>query len=104
MSRYRIPLGLVTMVGTALVSLAANAQSAAPLCGDHGAIKDALANSYSEKPVSMGLASNGTMVEIYASKTGSFTIIMTEPTGRSCMLAAGESWENVPRQLSDLQI
>lgn len=106
MKRYRIPLGFLALASVSLLSLAATAAEPAPgpVCGDHGAIKDALSKSYSEKPVAMGLASNGAVVEIFASQTGTFTIIMTEPTGRSCMLTAGESWESIPRQLTDLQI
>ncbi len=105
MTRYRIPLGILAAASLGMAPLAYAADPApGPVCGEHSAIKDALSKTYSEKPVAMGLASNGTVVEIFASRTGSFTIIMTEPTGRSCMLTAGEGYESIPRQLTDLHI
>ena len=52
--------------------------------------------NYSETPVSMGLASNGAMIEVFTSDKATFTILMTYPSGLSCMIAAGENWEAVP--------
>ena len=45
----------------------------------------------------MGVASNGAVVEVFASAHGSWTIIMTYPTGMSCMMAAGDNWEILPQ-------
>ena len=46
----------------------------------------------------MGLASNGSMIEIFASPNGSWTIVMTQPDGVTCLMAAGESWEDLPQK------
>ncbi len=48
----------------------------------------------------MGLASNGAVIEVLASPSGSFTIILTQPNGLSCVMAAGENWENLPKRLA----
>ena len=45
--------------------------------------------------VSVGLSSNGTLVEVLASKSGSWTMIYTKPDGASCVIATGQSWEDV---------
>jgi hypothetical protein len=46
----------------------------------------------------MGLANNGTMLEIATSGEGSWTILVTRPDGVSCVVATGEAWERVPLQ------
>ena len=48
--------------------------------------------------MAIGLANNGGVIEVLSSQTGtSWTIIITMPNGTSCMIAAGENWEKVPR-------
>lgn len=75
----------------------AQAQSAQQVpCGARHKVVQALDDHYSEKASSMGLASNGNVVEVLTSTKGSWTIIMTQPSGVTCMVAAGEHWENVP--------
>lgn len=41
----------------------------------------------------MGLTNTGTLVELLQSEDGSWTLIMTMPNGRSCLMAAGQNWE-----------
>ena len=75
----------------------ANAQS---LCAKYTDIAKHLSANYSEAPVSIGLASNGGLVQVFSSKEGeTWSIVMTMPNGMSCLLAAGESWENLPEKL-----
>ena len=92
---YRLALVLST------VSLLLWGQTAAaqqPACTDRTDVLDHLSNKYSEAPVAMGIANNGGVIEILSSKTGnSWTIILTMPNGMTCMIAAGENWESIPR-------
>ncbi len=76
-----------------VLSLPAMAQV---VCSERGKFLERLASGYEEMPVAMGLASNGSVVEVLASDGGSWTIIVTTPTGRSCVVASGEAWEDVP--------
>ncbi|MBT3361919.1 MAG: hypothetical protein HN403_20025 [Rhodospirillales bacterium] len=80
----------------------ASAQVAA--CGDRGSIAEKLDDGYSELPVAMGLSANGSVVEVFASMTGTFTIIVTQPDGMSCILVTGESWEGIGAMKADLKI
>jgi hypothetical protein len=73
-------------------------------CGDRSKIVKRLDSGYSEKPIAMGLAVNGSVVEVFASNKGSFTIIATQPTGVSCILVTGESWEGLMSWKTDLPI
>ncbi len=81
-----------TLVATAL-ALPAMAQT---VCGDRAKFLNHLSRSYSEAPQAMGLISNGAILEVLVSKDGSWTIIVTRPNGLSCIMAAGEAWENLP--------
>ena len=66
-------------------------------CGQRSTVLDYLSSKYSEKPIAMGLAANGGLIEVLSSIEGStFTIIVTMPEGETCMVAAGEGWENLP--------
>ena len=56
-----------------------------------------LKDKYSEDPVAVGLANNGGLLEILASKDGAtWTILVTAPGGSTCMVSAGENWRLVP--------
>ena len=50
-----------------------------------------------EAPVAVGVTSAGGLVEVFATDDGAtWTIVVTTPQGRSCMVAAGEGWRAVP--------
>lgn len=71
-------------------------------CETRADVLKALAGKYTERPVSIGLASNGAVVEVLASSEGTWTIIMTMPWGLSCLLAAGDHWEDLPGPVADV--
>jgi len=77
-----------------VISTTAMAQT---MCNKRGTFLDSLKQGYSEAPVAMGLVSNGSVLEVLASKKGSWTIIVTMPNGTSCVVASGDSWEDVER-------
>ncbi len=84
-------------------SISVNAQQTnfgfRPVCTDRDTILSNLSTEYSEAPVAMGIANNGGVIEILSSASGkSWTIILTMPNGMTCMIAAGESWEFLPKQ------
>ena len=70
--------------------------SAQVICSERGKFIERLATRYHEAPVAMGLAANGSVVEVLASDSGTWTIIVTTPAGRSCVVASGEAWGDVP--------
>ena len=96
---------LVTLAVTLAVALAWWAFFTPPakadaVCGERRAIIADLEKTYSEVPVSIGLETNGSVIEVLASPSGSFTIILTQPNGLACVMAAGENWENLPKRLT----
>ena len=66
------------------------------LCGEHDKVVSNLKRNYSEVPIYIGLGNQGTVIEILAAPSGSFTIIYTRPNGLSCIMAAGTDLEKAP--------
>ncbi len=96
MRRYRtaIPSTLILMIGFILFAPAALAQ---PVCGSHQSISESLKKSYTEAPVSMGVTVGGGVIEVFSSEKGTWTLVITQPNGMSCLIAAGQDWENLPK-------
>ena len=44
----------------------------------------------------MGLMTDGRIIEVLASEQGSWTMIVTKPSGESCGLASGDAWMKSP--------
>ncbi len=97
MRRYRTVIlsTLILIAGSFAHPPAAWAQ---PVCGSHQSISENLKKSYTEAPVSMGLTSGGGVIEVFASPKGTWTLIITQPNGMSCLIAAGHDWEELPKQ------
>ncbi len=76
--------------------------SAAPMCATHKEVTDQLANGFSEVPIAMALTSDGSVIEVFSrGDRATWTIVVTKPDGTSCIVTAGEGWENLPELSSD---
>lgn len=85
------------LYGVAAASLMGGAASAENTsCGEREMIVERLASKYGETRQSAGLNQNNGMVEVFASEeTGTWTILVTMPTGVSCLMAAGRDWQDM---------
>ncbi len=63
------------------------------VCGKRSDIVARLEFGYEEFQSSAGIAANGNLVEVFASKKGNWTIIFTKPGGVTCLMAVGEHWQ-----------
>ena len=95
---------MILLLGAAVAPLLASPASAQAVCGDRSEIVSRLETAYQEKASAIGLAGNGGIVEVYTSEKGSWTILLTQPTGVSCLIAAGDNWEDVPKPQSAKRI
>ena len=69
-------------------------------CADHAQVVERLAERYGESRQSIGLGSDNSMVEVFASsETGSWTITVTMPGGQTCLVAAGQAYQHVDEPL-----
>lgn len=90
----RTAFALLAMVVAAPAFAEVRAPSGAPTCDKRPAVMSQLENKYSEKPVAIGVANNGGIVEVLTTKEGNtWTIVITLPNGMTCLVAAGEDWE-----------
>ncbi|NQW01683.1 MAG: hypothetical protein HQ483_18410 [Rhodospirillales bacterium] len=78
-----------------LIMAAAGPAAAQAVCGLRAAMLRQLGGNYKEAVVAMGLASNGAVLEVTRSDSGSWTILLTNPSGVTCLMAAGENWETI---------
>ncbi len=102
---YRVKKGFLLLSCFTLLnaspSFGMNEATLSQVCDDRTAILSHLANRYAEAPIALGKASNGSLIEVLTSNSGAtFTIIITMPDGRSCMMAAGEYWESMPSPIN----
>jgi len=91
-------LGLVALAGLSTMTLAApgaQAQQTDPYCNARTDVLTQLKGFYAEKPSAMGLANNGSVLEVLSSEDGTWTIIVTQPNGVSCLVATGKHWRLV---------
>lgn len=83
-----------------LVLGAATGASAQTVCNPRAEILTQLSDRYKEAPTGMGLTASGQVLELLSSENGTWTIIVTNPQGVSCVLAVGEAWEEQARVLA----
>ncbi len=72
---------------------------AQPVCMPHDEFRVELQRNFSEAPVAIAVASNGALIELYAKRDrSSWTLMMTRPDGTSCVLVAGEEWNDLRKR------
>lgn len=79
-------------LATLTIGTGAAAQTAR--CAPHAAVVERLAAGYGESRQSIGMGSDNTVVEVFASiETGTWTITVTRPGGPTCLVASGEAFQ-----------
>ena len=78
----------------AVTALASSAHAQSRNCAQHAMVVERLADGYGESRQSIGIAADNTVVEVFASlETGTWTIVVTQPGGPSCLVASGEAFQ-----------
>src|SRR5262245_47561763 len=77
----------------AVMAASISVAPAQPPCGDHKELVAHLAEKDQERQYGYGTVGNVAIMEIYVSETGTWTVIMTDPNGKSCIMAAGDGWQ-----------
>lgn len=68
-------------------------------CYPRDAVVEHLSDNFGETIQSMGIANNS-LIEIFANEvTGSFTILVTTPTGPTCVVASGGSYQKLSKPI-----
>lgn len=88
-----LPLGLMLAPGLVLAAPAARAGTE---CAPRAHVLERLAGTYGESRRGMGLVSERGIVEIFASDaTGTWTIVITLPSGQTCLIASGQDYRGL---------
>ena len=66
-------------------------------CADRAEVVELLGRQFGEQRHGLGLTLGGQILEIFVSKDGHWTALLSGADGRSCLIAAGESWLDGPR-------
>jgi hypothetical protein len=65
-------------------------------CGPRDQVVQVLNAKYQESQRALGLINEKAMMEVYISSRGTWTMVVTNEAGISCVLAAGEAWDELP--------
>ena len=92
----KVTMGLGVL---ALTSVSVNAQQVRN-CAPRDVVVERLASGYGESRQSIGIGAQGAVVEVFASNdTGTWTITVTNPSGLTCLVASGQSFETLAEAL-----
>lgn len=88
-------VGVAIILLLGLLGTRANAQPMVP-CGDRNAILESLRKGHDEYPFIVALDASGRLMEIIADPISrSWTMLVTSPGGRTCLVGSGENLEVV---------
>ncbi|MBN8632842.1 MAG: hypothetical protein J0L76_18570 [Rhodobacterales bacterium] len=91
---FALSLGLAGMLA------AADIAQGAPQCDSREAVTTLLADRYGETRRGIGIAGQSAVMEIFAAEaTGTWSITITLPDGRMCLMASGSNYEAVTETL-----
>jgi hypothetical protein len=83
----KVLIGIVA----ALIASSATAQEAEKRCSLHDQMAELLLTQYDEHPGAPVVAVTGVIHELFASPTGTWTVVVTLPDGVSCAVASGNA-------------
>ncbi len=95
-TRFGVSLAKLALTLSATGLLAVSVAEAAPrVCGEREKMTKFLNEKYQETPRAIGVSGSGKAVmEIYTSTDGTWTVLMTMTSGKTCIMGAGHSWED----------
>jgi len=89
--------GFKVLVAAAVLTSLAGSATAQTACGDRDKIVGQLQAKYQESHRASGLETDTKMVEIWTSEaSGTWTILVTQANGQTCVAAAGKNWLDMP--------
>ena len=69
-------------------------------CASRAEMVELFGKKYQEVTTAIGLTNTGGLVEVLTSPKGeTWTLILTDPTGRACTISAGEWWQTKTRAI-----
>ncbi len=94
------PVKAAAVLAALVPFISASAGAASPACGNHDAMTTALATKFKEARRIMGVVNARAVMEIFMSAEGTWTVLVTDTAGTTCVIAAGQDWQEVPIELA----
>ncbi len=93
---------IFSLIAVAVLFLSASSANAEQLCAPRNKAVMQLDEQFGEMVSGRGLAVNGKrMIELFVSEKGSWTVLVSDPNGRSCVMASGENWQGIKVLVGD---
>ncbi|MFK0165747.1 hypothetical protein [Rhizobium sp. NPDC090279] len=86
-------LTTTALVATAILYPGVAASQATLACAQRVDIVAFLGDHLSEKLSAVGKLDPNTIMEIYTAESGNWTLLMSDASGRSCIILSGDKWE-----------
>ena len=83
-------------VASAILYPGTAASQATLACAKRVDIVAFLGDHLSEKLSAVGKLDPNTIVEIYSAESGNWTLMISDVSGRSCIILSGDTWESIP--------
>lgn len=64
-------------------------------CASQSDLRSYLEEAYAEKLAAVGMVNEQTIMEIYVADTGTWTVVLTNPAGVSCLVLSGQGWQSI---------
>ncbi len=80
-------------LAAAAVALLVTPAEARVACNARDEVVKALDQQFAEVQVASGVTQGGQLMEVFASHEGTWTLILSLPTGQSCLIANGDEWD-----------
>ncbi len=72
-----------------------SAEAGTIYCGARPDVVELLASDFREQPSSVGVTGDGRLLEVLTNEDGAtWSIVLTDSRGQSCIVATGEGWQN----------
>ena len=85
---------MMKFLATATLMLATTASAQSNNCAEHALVVERLASGYGESRQSIGIGTDNSVVEVFASlETGTWTITVTAAGGPTCLVASGGAFQ-----------
>ena len=94
---------MIILLGALFILHPFNPAAAQQACGERTKFMNKLEETFAERPIAMGLTEKGAVLEVFASQHGSWTFLITMPSGLTCVVASGRSWETLAGAQADLE-
>ncbi len=91
-----------SLIAASILFLSATSANAQQVCASRDRAVVQLEKQFEENVSGRGLTLNGKkMFELFISEKGSWTMLISDPQGRSCIVASGEYWQGITALIGD---